>query len=82
MLASVIRMDAEGFIRFIQGERDRRKVCGTPAIYALVSALAGGDVRGSGGPSARVLSHEMAVDEAGESAVGFASVEISAPRIH
>jgi len=79
MLESVTGMDAEGFVKFIQKERDRRNVCGTPAIYALLSALSG-----SGAPDrerlcARLLSHEMAVDAEGESAVGFASVEISGP---
>jgi AmmeMemoRadiSam system protein B len=78
MLESVTAMDAEGFMCFIQRERDRRRVCGAPAIYALVSALCGPDDRGRGRFSARVLSHEMAVDAEGESAVGFAAVEICA----
>jgi AmmeMemoRadiSam system protein B len=79
MLESVTRMDAEGFVKFIQRERDKRNVCGTPAIYALVSALSDRGASGRERLSARLLSHEMAVDEEGESAVGFASFEISGP---
>ncbi len=79
MLESVTRMDAEGFVKFIQKERDRRNVCGTPAIYALISALSGDGARGRERLSAHLLSHEMAVDAEGESAVGFASVVISGP---
>jgi MEMO1 family protein len=76
MLANVERMDAEGFAGYIQRERDKRKVCGFPAIYTLLSVLSQG--HGTGGRcKGRVLSHEMAVDAEGESAVGFASVEIS-----
>jgi predicted class III extradiol MEMO1 family dioxygenase len=77
----VTRMDAEGFVKFIQKERDRRNVCGTPAIYALISALSGGGANGRERLSARLLSHEMAVDAESESAVGFASVEISGPAL-
>ncbi len=77
MLETVAGLDAEGFMGFIQRERDSRKVCGTPAIYALLSALRGPGSGKSPALSARVLSHGMAVDREGESAVGFASVEIT-----
>ncbi len=74
MLERVTGVDAEGFMKFIQKEQDGRKVCGVPAIYTLLSALkpdgktAEQDVHGS------LLSYDMAVDQEGQSAVGFAAV--------
>jgi hypothetical protein len=71
MLGAVTRADAEGFIGFIQREGDRRKVCGVPAIYTMLSAL---NPAGVAEPAGRLLAYDMAVDREGESAVGFAAV--------
>ncbi len=39
MLGHVERMDGEGLWSFVSRERDRRKICGLPAIYTLLQVL-------------------------------------------
>ncbi len=39
MLEYAERMDGEGFFSSISGERDRRRICGLPAIYAMLKVL-------------------------------------------
>jgi AmmeMemoRadiSam system protein B len=39
MLGHVERIDGEGFFSAILKERDRRRICGLPAIYAMLKVL-------------------------------------------
>lgn len=41
MLQAVTAGDAEGFFRFVQRERDRRRICGLSPIYILLKVLEG-----------------------------------------
>jgi hypothetical protein len=41
MLQAVTAGDAEGFFRFVQQERDRRRICGLSPIYILLKVLEG-----------------------------------------
>jgi AmmeMemoRadiSam system protein B len=41
MLERVREGDAEGFFRYVQGEKDQRNVCGLTPIYTLLTALKG-----------------------------------------
>jgi AmmeMemoRadiSam system protein B len=66
-LALVTALDAEGFYAAIEREGDKRRVCGVPAIYALLRVL-------DGKGRAELLHHGMAADPEAGSAVGFASV--------
>jgi len=45
LIRHIEKMDGEGFYREIQRERNRRKVCGVSAIYALLSIIAAGEGR-------------------------------------
>ena len=63
MMQRILDLDGEGFFRFIQDEKDRRNVCGVPAIYTLLSVL---DAR-----CARLLSYDQAVDYDTQSVVTF-----------
>ena len=42
LLQSVEAADPEAFFRGVARDRDRRRICGLPPIYALLSALGGG----------------------------------------
>ncbi|MBN1836192.1 MAG: AmmeMemoRadiSam system protein B [Spirochaetales bacterium] len=73
MIDRVLAGDAEGFFRLIQEERDRRNVCGVPAIYSLLRLL---QATGNGDPPARpgrLLCYQQAVEEATDSLVTFMS---------
>jgi AmmeMemoRadiSam system protein B len=63
MIDKILELDAEGFFGLIQEEKDRRNVCGVPAIYTLLRAL---DVK-----SARLLRYDQSVDNATQSVVTF-----------
>ena len=39
MLQHALRIDAEGFLDFIEREEDRRRICGFPPVYALLKVL-------------------------------------------
>lgn len=63
MIQKILYPDAEGFFRLIQNEKDRRNVCGVPAIYTLLQII---DVK-----NARLLKYEQSVDTASQSVVTF-----------
>jgi AmmeMemoRadiSam system protein B len=64
MIDRILARDAEGFFRLIQKERDRRNVCGVPAIYTLLRLL------GDSAPG-RLLDYAQAVEEPTQSVVTF-----------
>jgi AmmeMemoRadiSam system protein B len=66
MLGYVERMDGEGFFSFISRERDRRKICGLPAIYSLLKALEA--------DKGRLLKYGQAFTPETQSVVTFASL--------
>ena len=63
-LKSCEKLDAEGFYRSVEKEKDWRKICGLPPIYSLLSTLDAS--RG------KILNYNQTVDETG-SVVSFAS---------
>jgi AmmeMemoRadiSam system protein B len=66
MLGHVERMDGEGFYSFISKERDRRNICGLPAIYTLLQVIEAGE--------GRLLKYGQAYTRETESVVSFASM--------
>jgi predicted class III extradiol MEMO1 family dioxygenase len=66
MLGYVERMDGEGFFSFISRERDRRRICGLPAIYALLKVLEA--------EKGRLLKYGQTFTPETQSAVTFASL--------
>ena len=60
--------DAEGIFRFIAAERDRRRVCGYPAIYMALRCLEN--------PRGRLLDYRQWADLQSGAAVTFASVAL------
>jgi AmmeMemoRadiSam system protein B len=67
MLANVEALDAEGFFRFVQAERDRRRVCGLSPIYTLLHVV--------GAREGRLLKYAQWPDPHGT--VTFASMVFS-----
>jgi AmmeMemoRadiSam system protein B len=63
MIQRITALDSEGFFRFIQDEKDRRNVCGVPAIYTLLSVI---DAK-----KAQLLAYEQSVDSNTQSVVTF-----------
>ena len=63
MMQNVVDLDAEGFVDFIRQEKDRRNVCGVPAIYTLLKLI--------DSQSARMLRYDQAAEEATQSVVTF-----------
>jgi AmmeMemoRadiSam system protein B len=55
MIDTILKLDGEAFFQGIQQERDRRNVCGVPAIYALL--------RVAQAQEGRLLRYEQAVDQ-------------------
>ena len=66
MLGYVERMDGEGFFSSILKERDRRRICGLPAIYSMLKIL---DAR-----EGRLLKYGQTFTPETESVVSFASM--------
>lgn len=62
------RVDAEGFYRVIQREKDRRRICGLPAIYTLLYLLQNRPAQGE------LLKYDQSFDSATKSVVTFASL--------
>ncbi len=62
------QVDAEGFYHVIMGERDRRRICGLPAIYTLLYLLQDWARRGN------LLKYSQAFDAPTKSVVTFASL--------
>ena len=67
-LEQVCKVNAEGFFRHVTEDGDRRKICGLPNIYTLLSVLGGG--------SGRIVKYMQGVDEEMDSVVTFASALI------
>jgi len=66
MLGYVERMDGEGFYLSILKERDRRRICGFPAIYTMLKVLEAKD--------GRLLKYAQAFTQQTQSVVSFASM--------
>jgi len=66
MLGYVERMDGEGFFSSISKERDRRRICGLPAIYAMLHSL---DAK-----EGKLLKYGQAFTQETRSVVSFASL--------
>lgn len=66
MLAHVESLDADAFFRSIQDEKDSRKICGLPPIYALLNLL---DAR-----QGKLLDYKQSVEAEAGSVVTFTSM--------
>jgi AmmeMemoRadiSam system protein B len=66
MLGYVERMDGEGFFSSILKEKDRRRICGLPAIYAMLHSL---DAK-----KGKLLKYGQAFTQETQSVVSFASL--------
>jgi len=66
MLEPVCNLDAEGFFSFLRGEEDRRRICGSSAIFTLLSLI---ESRGG-----ELLKYGQSVEPGGQSVVTFASI--------
>jgi len=70
MLKPVLDRDAEDFFQLIQEEKDRRNICGVPAIYTLLKLL--GPLKPLNSGSSKLLKYDQAVDYNTQSIVSFA----------
>jgi AmmeMemoRadiSam system protein B len=66
MLRYPERMDGEGFFSSISREKDRRRICGLPAIYSMLKILEAGE--------GRLLKYDQAFTPETQSVVTFASL--------
>jgi hypothetical protein len=66
MLGYVEKMDGEGFFSSILRERDRRRVCGFPAIYSMLKTLEAKE--------GKLLKYDQAFNPETQSVVTFASL--------
>jgi AmmeMemoRadiSam system protein B len=66
MLEYAKKMDGEGFFSSISRERDRRRICGLPAIYSMLRILEAGE--------GRLLKYDQAFTPETQSVVTFASL--------
>jgi AmmeMemoRadiSam system protein B len=66
MLGYVERMEAEGFFSSIMKERDRRRVCGLPAIYTMLKVLEAKE--------GKLIKYGQAFTPETQSVVSFASL--------
>jgi AmmeMemoRadiSam system protein B len=66
MLGYVEKVDGEGFFSSIMNERDRRRICGLPAIYAMLHSL---DAK-----EGKLLKYGQAFTHETRSVVSFASL--------
>lgn len=66
MLGYAERRDGEGFYSFIQRERDRRRICGLPAIYVLLNVIEARE--------GKLLKYGQAFTPELQSVVSFASL--------
>jgi AmmeMemoRadiSam system protein B len=66
LLAAAARMDAGGFFRVIAEHHDRRRICGFPPTYMLLSTMPA--------TAGTVLKYDQAVEPATQSMVSYASV--------
>jgi AmmeMemoRadiSam system protein B len=65
MLEHVLAQDSETFLESIEKEKDRRNVCGVPAIYSLLTLLEPG--------SSKLLKYDWAAETQTQSLVTFAA---------
>jgi len=66
MLEYVAGMDAEGCFSLIAAERDRRRICGFPAIYSMLKLLEAKE--------GKLLKYGQAFTPETQSVVSFASL--------
>ena len=66
MLKYVLDRDPPGFLQSILKEKDRRNVCGVPAIYSLLKLL--------DAESTKLLKYDWAAEVPSQSLVTFAGV--------
>lgn len=66
MLKHAERMDGEGFFSSISGERDRKRICGLPAIYTMLKVMETKE--------GRLLKYGQAFTPETQSVVSFASM--------
>ncbi len=66
MLEYVERMDGEGFFSSISRERDRRRICGLPAIYSMLKTIEAEE--------GKLLKYDQAFTPETQSVVSFASL--------
>lgn len=66
MLSHLERVDGEGFFSFIAREQDRKRICGLPAIYAMLKTMAPGE--------GKLLKYGQAFTPETQSVVTFASM--------
>lgn len=66
LLAAAARVDAEGFFRLIAESQDRRRICGFPPTYILLSTM--------DATAGTLLKYDQAVEPATQSMVSYASV--------
>jgi AmmeMemoRadiSam system protein B len=66
MLEYAEKMDGEGFFSLISNERDRRRICGLPAIYSMVKTLEARE--------GKLLKYGQAFTPETQSVVTFASL--------
>jgi hypothetical protein len=66
MLAHVERGDGEGFYSSILKEKDRRRICGLPAIYSMLKIL--------GAEEGKLIKYGQAFTPESQSVVSFASL--------
>jgi AmmeMemoRadiSam system protein B len=66
MLGYVEKMDGEGFFSLISREKDRRRICGFPAIYSMLKTLEAKE--------AKLLKYGQAFTPETQSVVTFASL--------
>ncbi|MDQ3829648.1 MAG: AmmeMemoRadiSam system protein B, partial [Candidatus Tectomicrobia bacterium] len=66
LLAAAAQMDAEGFFQVIAEHQDRRRICGFPPTYMLLSTMPA--------TAGTLLKYDQAVEPATQSMVSYASV--------
>jgi AmmeMemoRadiSam system protein B len=66
MLGYVERLDGEGFFSSISKEKDRRRICGLPAIYTMLKVLQAKE--------GRLMKYGQAYTQETQSVVSFASL--------
>ena len=66
MLQTVESLDAEGFYNSIQKNNGRRKICGLPAIYTMLSVL--------DASVGKLIKYDQSVEQDTQSVVSYASM--------
>ncbi len=75
MLDMVLAGNGEAFYNHIRKEKDKRNVCGVPALYTMLTVLE--RLNSAMGPKerpGRLIKYDMAVDNAADSVVTFAGI--------